>query len=81
MQKSEAGGFKSPRPVETYVVSKGNVVHAFNQHSGGRGRRISEFEASQGYTEKPCLKKTKQTNKQTNKGSPLKIRKREGLEM
>jgi hypothetical protein len=47
---------------------------------GGRGRQISEFEASlelseqsefqdsQGYTEKPCLEKTKQTNKkQTNK--------------
>jgi hypothetical protein len=45
---------------------------------GGRGRWISEFEASlvqsefqdsQGYTEKPCLKQTnKQTNnKQTNK--------------
>jgi hypothetical protein len=24
---------------------------------GGRSRRISEFEASQGYTEKPCLEK------------------------
>jgi hypothetical protein len=49
---------------------------------GGRGRQISEFEASlvyrefqdsQGYTEKPCLKKQKtkikkqKTNKQTNK--------------
>jgi hypothetical protein len=44
---------------------------------GGRGRRISEFKArtqslqsefqdSQDYTEKPCLKKTKPT-KQTNK--------------
>jgi hypothetical protein len=30
---------------------------------GGRGRWISEFEDSQGYTEKPCLEKTsKQTN-------------------
>jgi hypothetical protein len=37
---------------------------------GGRGRRISEFKASlvssrtasQGYTEKPCLKKTKTKN-------------------
>jgi hypothetical protein len=27
---------------------------------GSRGRQISEFEASQGYTQKPCLKKTKQ---------------------
>jgi hypothetical protein len=45
---------------------------------GGRGRRISEFagqpglqsefQDSQSYTEKPCLKKLKkQTNKQTNK--------------
>jgi hypothetical protein len=32
-------------------------VHAFN--SGGRGRRISEFQDSQGYTEKPCLEKPK----------------------
>jgi hypothetical protein len=30
----------------------------------------SEFQDSQGYTEKPCLEKTKQkTNKQTNKKS------------
>jgi hypothetical protein len=28
---------------------------------GGRGRRISEFEASQGYTEKPFLKQTNYT--------------------
>jgi hypothetical protein len=35
---------------------------------GGRGRQISEFKASQGYTEKPCLEKNKkQTNKQTKK--------------
>jgi hypothetical protein len=27
---------------------------------GGRGRWISEFEASLVYTEKPCLKKNKQ---------------------
>jgi hypothetical protein len=46
------------------------VVHAFNpstQHSGGRGRQISEFEASlsefqdnQDYTEKHFLEKQKQ---------------------
>jgi hypothetical protein len=38
---------------------------------GGRGRQISEFEASlvyefqdsQSYTEKPCLEKTKKTKK------------------
>ena len=28
---------------------------------GGRGRWISEFEASQGYTEKPCLGKPNQS--------------------
>jgi hypothetical protein len=38
------------------------VAHAFNsQHLGGRGRRISEFQDSQGYTEKPCLKTTTTT--------------------
>ena len=31
---------------------------------GGRGRQISEFQDSQGYTEKPYLRKT---NKQTSK--------------
>jgi hypothetical protein len=41
---------------------------------GGRGRRISEFKASlvyretsrtaEGYTEKPCLKKTKKKKKE-----------------
>jgi hypothetical protein len=30
---------------------------------GGRGRQISEFEASQGYTEKPCLEKKKRKEK------------------
>jgi hypothetical protein len=48
---------------------------------GGRGRRISEFEASliyrefqdsQGYTEKPCLEKQK-TNKQKTKKLPPEI--------
>ena len=50
------------------------MAHAFNyKHLGGSGRRISEFEASLGYTEKPCLKnKNKQTNKQANKQKELK---------
>jgi hypothetical protein len=30
---------------------------------GGRGRWISEFEDSQGYTEKPCLEKPKAKKK------------------
>jgi len=30
---------------------------------GGRGRQISEFKDSQGYTEKPCLEKNKKKNK------------------
>jgi hypothetical protein len=49
---------------------------------GGRGRRISEFEVilvfqdSQGYTEKPYLKKlkNKQTNKQKKKTKPKKTK-------
>jgi hypothetical protein len=28
----------------------------WSQHLGGRGKRISEFQDSQGYTEKPCLR-------------------------
>jgi hypothetical protein len=45
---------------------------------GDRGRKISEFEASlvyrvsQGYTEKPCLKKqtNKQNQQQKNQAKP-----------
>jgi hypothetical protein len=53
------------------------VAHVFNP-SPGRQRQVdfwvrgqlslqSEFQDSQAYTEKPCLKKTKQTNKQKQK--------------
>jgi hypothetical protein len=78
----------------------GVVAHAFNPSTreGGRGRQISEFEASlvyrvssrtaratqrnqpglqsefqdsQGYTEKPCLE-NKQTNKEEGMGSGYK---------
>ena len=53
------------------------VAHAFNPSTpGGRGRRISEFEASlvykvsfqdsQDYTEKPCLEKPKKKKKKKN---------------
>jgi hypothetical protein len=58
-------------------ANPGEVVHAFKPSTrGGRGRRISEFEASLVYKvssrtakatqRKPCLKKTKQ-NKNKNK--------------
>jgi hypothetical protein len=58
------------------------VAHAFNSNtweaeaggflSRGQPGLQSEFQDSQGYTEKPCLenktnKQTKQTDKQTNK--------------
>jgi hypothetical protein len=33
----------------------------------------SEFQDSQGYTEKPCLEKPNQTNQQTNKQTPKKL--------
>ena len=33
-------------------------------HSGGRGRQISEFEASLVYTEKPCLKRKERKGKE-----------------
>jgi hypothetical protein len=41
------------------------VAHTFNSSTWEveAGRQISEFKASQDYTEKPCLK-NKQTNKQ-----------------
>jgi hypothetical protein len=53
---------------------------------GGRGRWISEFEAnlvykmnSQGYTEKPCLEKTKEKkNKNKNKTTTKKKQNMEG---
>jgi hypothetical protein len=34
---------------------------------GDRGRGISEFEHSQGYTEKPCLEKPKKKKKKKKK--------------
>jgi hypothetical protein len=48
------------------MFSQAVVAHAFeppSQHLGGRGKQISglqsEFQDSQGYTEKPCLEKPK----------------------
>ena len=42
------------------------MVHTFApKHLGGRGRRISEFEDSQGYTDKPCLEKPKEKKKES----------------
>jgi hypothetical protein len=34
---------------------------------GGRGKQISEFQDSQGYTEKPCLEKPNQPTKKPKK--------------
>jgi hypothetical protein len=62
---------------------------------GGRGRRISEFEASlvyssefqdsQAYTEKPCLETNKQTNKKQKrkekKKNPIKSREIYSIEL
>jgi hypothetical protein len=42
---------------------------------GGRGRRISEFEAGL-YTEKPCLEKTKKKKKRIKKEKKRKEKKR-----
>jgi hypothetical protein len=33
-------------PIKMGIIKPGVVVHAFNPSKGGRGRRISEFEAS-----------------------------------
>jgi hypothetical protein len=45
---------------------------------GGRGRRISEFQDSQGYTEKLCLKKQDKTkqNKNTKQNKTKKEKKK-----
>jgi hypothetical protein len=64
-------------------LSRAVVAHAFNPSTweAETGRFLSsrpawsksEFQDSQGYTEKPCLKKqnkTKQPTKQTNKQKP-----------
>jgi hypothetical protein len=62
------GPLKRPHP-------PGVVAHAFNPSTReadfwvrGQPALQSEFQDSQGYTEKPCLKK--QTNEQTNKQDP-----------
>jgi hypothetical protein len=44
---------------------------------GGRGRQISEFQASLIYTEKPCLKKQKTKQNKTTKQNKNKKRERE----
>jgi hypothetical protein len=50
----------------------GVVTHAFNPstreaEAGGQPCLQSEFQDSQGYTEKPCLKKTKKKRKKEKK--------------
>jgi hypothetical protein len=68
------------------LCSRVVVVHSFNpgtqeaEEGGSLGSRLpgpqNEFQDSQGYAEKPCLKqlkeKEKTTNKQTNKQPPPK---------
>jgi hypothetical protein len=55
------------------AISWAVVVHTFNQHSGGRGRQISEFEASLVYRVSSRTARryretlSQKTNKQTNK--------------
>ena len=62
------------------VIEKGGqpgvVAHTISP-STGRGRRISEFEDSQGSTEKPCLEKTKTKQKKKKKRKKEKEKKRE----
>jgi hypothetical protein len=56
-------------------MGPGVVTHTFNpstwEAEAGRFRSLrlawSDFQDSQGYTEKPCLETNKQTNKQINK--------------
>jgi hypothetical protein len=43
------------------------IWQCLSQHSGGRGRRISEFKASLVYIEKPCLEKTKKKKEKKKK--------------
>ena len=43
----------------------------------GSGRRISEFEDSQGYTDKPCLEKTKKKKKKEKKKKKKKLKEKQ----
>jgi hypothetical protein len=70
------GGGKLQAVFNIYQQPGSGGARLQSQHLGGRGKQISEFEASlvyrvssRGYTEKPCLKKqkTKQTNKKKQK--------------
>jgi hypothetical protein len=61
--------FRSIYSLKTIDYKSGQWWHTpLSQHLGGRGRQISgiqsEFQDSQGYTEKPCLEKPKQKTKQ-----------------
>lgn len=55
-------------------MKKKSYDRLWSQHSGGRGRFISEFKDSHGYTEKPCLKNTK--NKTSKKKTKMKTNKK-----
>ena len=48
----------------TSLTKNKNKKQYKNKQTKNKQTNKSEFQGSQGYTEKPCLKKTKQTNKQ-----------------
>jgi predicted nucleic acid-binding protein len=48
---------------------------------GGRGRWISEFQDSQGYTEKPCLKKIQNPKKEKKKKKKVRQEFKQDLEV
>jgi hypothetical protein len=67
---------QSPSPEEDYYASSSDYTNVsalyYNNDSHitsiwvrGQSALQSEFQDSQGYTEKPCLETNKQTNKQT----------------
>ena len=48
--------------IQEILLSRAVVAHAFNPSTW-----VSEFQESQGYTEKPCLEKKKNNQNQPNK--------------
>jgi hypothetical protein len=75
--------YRNNRNVKTKPGRRGGACLR-SQHLGGRGRWISEFEASlvykvskfqdsQGYTEKPCLEKPREKKKKERKKETLRL--------